>query len=222
MPKDNRRQRALSASQAKSLDDKAVRKFGIPVLLLMENAGGAVSAEALHALRRRKGRVAVFCGTGNNGGDGFCAARHLLANGVKLDVYLAGKTGDVKNEAKVNLDILLRLKQKITPVTPGRLVSLKKKPRAYCLIIDALLGVGIKGAPRYIYEQLIGIINSSGACVISVDIPSGMDADSGDTPGACVKADRTVTFVAMKRGMFSGAAGKYCGKIITRSIGVAL
>ncbi len=222
MPRVKIQQRTLTALQAKALDKKAARKFGIPVLLLMENAGKAVSDEALEVLRKRRGKVAVFCGTGNNGGDGFCATRHLLAAGIGTDVYLAGKARDVKNEARGNLDILMRLKQKITQANPRRLPLIKKKSGGYSLIIDALLGVGIKGAPRHIYQQLINIINSSGAFVLSVDIPSGMDADSGCVPGACVKADKTVTFVAKKRGMLSGAAKEYCGEIITRSIGVAL
>ena len=108
------KQKVITAKQAKALDKKALKKFGISTLLLMENAGRSVSEETLKVLPSRHGKVAIFCGTGNNGGDGFCAARHLLASEIKLDLYLAGKIGAVENEAKTYLNILLKLKQKIT------------------------------------------------------------------------------------------------------------
>jgi len=89
--------RVLTASQAKSLDKKANEKFGISTLLLMENAGRSISEEALKIPQSLKGKIAIFCGTGNNGGDGFCAARHLLTAGIKPDIYLASRKCDVKN-----------------------------------------------------------------------------------------------------------------------------
>ncbi|MBU0548108.1 MAG: bifunctional ADP-dependent NAD(P)H-hydrate dehydratase/NAD(P)H-hydrate epimerase, partial [Candidatus Omnitrophica bacterium] len=101
MAKIKQGKRILTAAQAKALDKKAEKKFGISTLLLMENAGRSVSEEALKILQDEQVRVAIFCGTGNNGGDGFCAARHLLVAGVKPDIYLAGRIDDVKNEAKV-------------------------------------------------------------------------------------------------------------------------
>ncbi|MDD5129185.1 MAG: NAD(P)H-hydrate epimerase [Candidatus Omnitrophica bacterium] len=220
MRKSKQRERFLSASDAKSLDKKAVERFGIPVLVLMENAGRCVGEEALNILRKRRGRVAIFCGTGNNGGDGFCAARHLLAAGIKPDIYLSAKIADVKNEAKTNLDILLRMKQKIIEVNPVRLSLIKTKK--YSLIIDALLGVGLKGEMRYIYQELIRIINASRAFILSVDIPSGLDATTGKAGRDCVKADRTITFVAKKRGMVSETGKEYCGEVLLRGIGIAL
>ena len=214
--------RVLTALQAKALDKKAEREFGVSVLLLMENAGCCVSEEALKILQDYQGKVAIFCGTGNNGGDGFCVSRHLLVAGIKPDIYLAGGIGEVKNEAKVNLDILLRLKQKITQVRPGNLSLIKTKIKRYSLIIDALLGVGLKGKPRYVYQELINIINTAKGCVLSIDIPSGLDATSGKASGACIKADKTVTFVAKKRGMLSRQGRAYCGEVLVRSIGVRL
>ncbi|MFA4988683.1 MAG: NAD(P)H-hydrate epimerase [Candidatus Omnitrophota bacterium] len=214
--------RLLTAEEAGELDRKAVSEFGMPVLLLMENAGRAVSDEALKWLRGRVLKTAVFCGSGNNGGDGLCAARHLVTHGIKPDIYLAGDAPCAKNEAGANLDILLRMKQKIIPLTPSRVISLRNRISAYGLIVDALLGVGIKGAPRYMYQKTIETINSSSAYILSVDIPSGMQADSGEIPGACIKADKTVTFVARKRCMALNPARKYCGRITVRSIGIAL
>jgi NAD(P)H-hydrate epimerase len=215
-------ERVLTAAQAKALDKEAKDKFGISTLVLMENAGRAVSEEALKLLQNRPGKVAIFCGTGNNGGDGFCVARHLLTVGIKPDVYLAGKISDVKNEAKVNLGILLRLRQKIVEVNPENLRFIKAGIKKYGLIIDALLGVGLRGEIRHVYQELISIVNTAKACVLAIDIPSGLDATSGKVFDCCIKANKTVTFVAKKRGMISNIGKNYCGQIFTKSIGAPL
>jgi NAD(P)H-hydrate epimerase len=220
MRENSRKERFLTASDAKLLDKKAVEKFGMPVILLMENAGRCISEEVLDMLGGRKARVAVFCGTGNNGGDGFCAARHLLACGISPDIYLCGRISDVKNEAKTNLDILLRMKQKIKDDCSRRLQSIRAKK--YGLIIDALLGVGLKGDVRPACRKIIEAINDSGSRVLSVDIPSGLGDAKGKPADACVKADRTVTFVARKFGMASKAGKECCGEVVVRSIGIAL
>jgi NAD(P)H-hydrate epimerase len=214
--------RALSVKQARAIDARAREQFGMPTLLLMENAGRAVAEEVLKGLRNRRGRIAVFCGKGNNGGDGFTAARHLSAQGKSVDIFLAGETGEARNEAKANLDILLKSGQKVTQVSEKNLRLVKNKISHYGLIIDALLGVGITGEVRRIYRDLIGIINSSRAYILSVDIPSGLDADTGEVLGICVRADKTVTFVAPKRGMLKGSGLKYCGKIVVKDLGVPL
>jgi hydroxyethylthiazole kinase-like uncharacterized protein yjeF len=212
----------LTAAQVKAFDKKAREKFGISTLVLMENAGRVIMEEAVRVLKGRPKRVAIFCGRGNNGGDGFCAARHLLAEGIKPDVYLAGKIKDVEHEAKVNLNILLKLKQKVTEINPGNIGVLKNKLRKYSLIIDALLGVGAKGAIRPVYQEVIDIINASGIYVLAVDIPSGLEATSGRVLGRCIKADKTVTFVAKKRGMVYAPGRESCGIVSVRNIGVSL
>jgi len=217
-----KKERIITAKQAKILDKKALDKFGIPTILLMENAGSAISKEAVKALGSRPGKVAVFCGTGNNGGDGFCAARHFLTAGIKPQIYLAGKISDVGNQARLNLDILIKLKQIIIPVGLSNSSLVKNKVNKCSLIIDALLGVGAKGEVRPVYRALIDIINSSKAYVISVDIPSGLDATTGRLLGCCVKADQTITFVAKKRGMVFKGGKQYCGKVLVRDIGVLL
>jgi hydroxyethylthiazole kinase-like uncharacterized protein yjeF len=218
MIKSKKSCRLLTAQSAKFIDLKAREKFGISTLTLMENAGRAIALEALKSGKFKK--IAIFCGKGNNGGDGFVAARHLLACGIKPDIYLAGKIAQVENEARTNLEILLKLKQKIVEVGENNIsgVNLAK----YRLIIDALLGVGLSGAVRGIYKDLIKMINSSQAYILSVDIPSGLDATTGKILDACVKADKTVTFVAKKRGMIVGEGPKYCGKIIVADLGVPL
>lgn len=208
----------LTAKTAKSLDLESKKKFGISTLILMENAGRAVASEVMRAYP--KGKIAIFCGKGNNGGDGFVAARHLLTQGRKPDIFLAGKISQVENEAKTNLEILFKLKTKVFEISEHNLSSIKISK--YGLIIDALLGVGLSGEVRGIYKDLISLINSSGAYKLCVDIPSGLDATTGKMLGCCVKADKTVTFVAKKRGMVIGEGPRYCGKIIVANLGIPL
>lgn len=213
--------RLLTARQAKVLDLKLKEKFGISILVLMENAGRAV-AEEVNKTSKGKGRIAIFCGKGNNGGDGFVAARHLLMRGIKPDIFLAGKITDVQNEAKVNLDILIKMKQRIIEANGKNLYPVKSKISKYDLIVDALFGVGLAGEVRGIFKDLISAINSSGAYILSVDIPSGLDATKGKILGCCVKANKTVTFIARKRGMVLRDGPKVCGTVIVRDLGISL
>ncbi len=211
----------LTTKSAKAIDLKAKDILGISTLVLMENAGRQIAEETIKILGKKKS-VGVFCGKGNNGGDGFVTARHLLAWGIKPDIFLAGEISDVENEAKTNLEILLKLKHKITEVAEENLHLIKNKISKYDLIIDALLGVGLAGEVRGIYRDLIGIINTSKAYILSVDIPSGLDATTGKVLGCCVKADKTVTFVAKKRGMVVGEGPKFCGKVMVKGLGIPL
>jgi NAD(P)H-hydrate epimerase len=145
-----------------------------------------------------------------------------LACDIKPDIYLAGSICSVKNEARINLDILLKLKQKVMEVEEKNLYLVKNKISKYNLIIDALLGVGLMGAVRGIYQDLIGMINAAKAYILSVDIPSGLDATTGRILGCCVKADKTLTFVAKKQGMILGQGPKHCGKVGIKYLGIPL
>ncbi len=207
----------LTAKTARAIDCKAREKFGISTLVLMENAGSAVAGEIVKSGKGKK-KIAIFCGKGNNGGDGLVAARHLLAQGINSDIFLAGKLSEVRNEAKTNLEILLNLKRKVVEV--NEINAGKIDIAKYGLIIDALLGVGLTGQVRAIYSDLICLINSSKAYIVSVDIPSGLDATTGKILGCCVKADKTITFIAKKHGMIMGSGPKYCGKILVVDLGI--
>jgi NAD(P)H-hydrate epimerase len=213
--------RLLTAAQAKQIDLEAKERLGISTLTLMENAGRTIAEESLKILRGKRS-VAIFCGKGNNGADGFVAARHLLVVGIKPDIFLADRIEEIENEARVNLETLLKLKQKIIEVNEGTLLLVKDKISRCDLIIDALLGVGLTGEVKGIYRDLIGIINAAKAKALSVDIPSGLDATTGKALGCCVKADKTVTFVAKKRGMNLGQGLKYCGKVVVADLGIPL
>jgi NAD(P)H-hydrate epimerase len=226
----------LSARQAKEIDQKARELLGVSTLVLMENAGRAVAEELIrmspsrakvavscgNTRSNRMLRCAIFCGKGNNGGDGLVAARHLLLRGIKPDIFLAADTDEVKNEARANLDIIFKLKQKVFEVRQDNLHLVRAKAMRYGLIVDALLGIGLAGEVSGVFADLIGIINMSKAKKLAVDIPSGLDADSGKVLGCCVKADTTVTFVAKKRGMTRGAGPKYCGRIVVRNLGIPI
>ena len=228
--------RLLTSESAKEIDIIARDSLGISTLVLMENAGRAVAEEVIKILSGKKTvavfcgntrskmmlRCAIFCGKGNNGGDGFVAARHLLSYGLRPAIFLAGRIKNVENEARINLEILLKLKQKIFAIEEENLVLVKNKILKYNLIIDALLGVGLQGVVRGIYRDLIGIINTAKAPILSVDIPSGLDATTGKVLGCCVKADKTVTFVAKKRGMVVGEGPRYCGRVVVRDLGISL
>jgi len=216
--------RTITSAQVKKIDLKAQQRYGLSVFMLMENAGRSVAGEAESFIRNQKRpiKTAVICGKGNNGGDGLVAGRHLLAEGIRLDLFLAGEPSDLKGAAGQNLEILLKLKQRVTPVNQNNIARIKNKIARYDLIIDALFGVGLKGEVRGIYRDLINSINASGAYVISVDVPSGLDADKGRVLGTAVKAERTVTFVAAKPGMFLGKGRKLCGEIRVKNLGIPL
>lgn len=207
----------LTAVEARAIDAEA-KAIGISALVLMENAGRAVAEEAVRMLGEKRS-VGIFCGKGNNGGDGFTAARHLLSFGLKPDVFLVGRIEDAAGEAGVNLKILQKLKQEIVEVDSAVPADLDKRLSEYDLIVDALLGVGLSGVVRGVTAELISLINSAGKSVLSVDIPSGLDAATGEALGEAVKASRTVTFVAPKRGMLSDSGAKYCGEVIVKPIG---
>ncbi len=209
----------LTACEAQSVDAYARDEFGISALVLMENAGRAVAEEAVKALGN-KGKVAIVCGKGNNGGDGLVAARHLIARGLEPDVFLSGRISDLKGEALVNAGILTRARQRIVEVRPETLRGVKTDLARYGVIVDALLGVGLEGEVRGIPKDLIDAMNSSRAYIVAVDIPSGLDATGGEVRGAAVKANKTVTFIARKRGMLVGRGPELCGEIVVEDLGL--
>lgn len=166
---------------------------------------------------RDEGRktIAIVCGVGNNGGDGLVAARHLLNAGVKVQVCLIGKISKLKPDPKTNLNILEKMGVKVKRVKT--LKGLKGIGKAG-LIIDALFGIGLSSEVREPYASIIDFLNRSRKPILAVDVPSGLDADTGQAPGIAVKAKRTVTFVAKKKGF--RRASRYCGKVVVRDIGI--
>ncbi|RLG52258.1 MAG: bifunctional ADP-dependent NAD(P)H-hydrate dehydratase/NAD(P)H-hydrate epimerase [Thermoproteota archaeon] len=188
--------------------------LGVTKLLLMENAGAAVARNALKILGSSKGkRILVFCGRGNNGGDGLVAARHLVGTGADVKVFLIGGEPKAK-EALYNYNIMRRCDLSVD-VQLIRSKDQLSKITGADLIIDALLGTGTKGAPRGLIADAIEFINSLNVPVLSIDTPSGLDPFTGEVEGTSVKANVTVTFHSMKPGL----RGDLCGKIVVEKIG---
>jgi len=191
--------------------------YGVSRMQLMENAGRSVSAEIASRFKPGEARVAVFCGTGGNGGDGFVAARHLTCLGFKVDVILAGRSADiVDNEARRNWLALQALKNTIAlhEVYDSTLIPSVEAE----VVVDALLGVGLKGTLRPPILQLVGKINTMKAFRVSVDVPTGINSDSGEVLGDAVRADVTVTFHKTKPGLMK--AKEYTGETIIKDIGL--
>jgi hydroxyethylthiazole kinase-like uncharacterized protein yjeF len=210
----------LTAAEMREVDRLTTERYRVPSLTLMENAGKSV-AEFIHSrfsdLAQR--RVVVLCGKGNNGGDGFVAARHLRKLGARPFVYLIGDPGGVKGDAATNLK---RWK------AVGKLYLDKGTAKggwvpfaSECLIVDALLGTGARGPLEGRLREVIAAINGryKGSAAVSVDIPSGLNADTGEALGTAVSADYTITFTAPKLGLFLTSGARHTGRLILRDIG---
>lgn len=210
--------RYITVAQARAIDTAAREKFGISTLVLMENAGARVCDEAL--AMAGTGRVTVVCGKGNNGGDGPVCCRHLLSRGVRAEAWLASPVTGFAPEAAVNLRALRRLGARVILITTRNLAAFRRRLKGSSLVVDALLGTGFQGEPRAVYREAIEAMNACRRPVISVDIPSGLDGDAGVAGGCCVRAARTVTFFAPKRGMARGKGFRQCGRIVVRDLGL--
>lgn len=203
--------KAISVREAREFDRRAQEVYGIPSLLLMENAGRSAAEEAVKLLGQGSQAV-VVCGIGNNGGDGLVAARHLLNAGKSVAVLMVGDQTKMTNDARTNLAIL----RTMAPVDWA-----KRLPDGCDLIIDALLGIGLNAPVAGAYLAMIDTINRAGKPVLSVDVPSGLNADTGEILGAAVRADKTVTFAAVKNGLLINAGPACCGAVVVRDIGLA-
>lgn len=190
--------------------------FGVLRLQLMENAGHNIALEVASRFKKPKS-IAVFCGLGGNGGDGFVAARHLLAFGFKVMIILAGKAEEIADKAALaNWKAIQSLKETI-PIIEISDTSLIPKIESD-IIIDALLGTGIKGELKPPIMQLVQKINTINAYKFAVDVPTGIDSDSGEVLGEAVKADVTITFHKPKKGLEN--ASKYIGELLIKDIGL--
>ena len=185
----------------------------------MENAGRG-AAEVLVGLGV-SGPVVICAGKGNNGGDGFVIARHLELHDVETSVLLFCEPDDLAPDAATNYHVLVSAKQRldVLGMTPDA-TSLAQRLSAADWIVDALLGTGTQGSIREPYVTAITTINRSGKKVFSVDLPSGMDCDTGQPLGACVRADHTATFVARKLGFDAAGAKELTGQVHVVDIGV--
>ena len=211
----------LTAEEMREFDRETIEEIGIPGVVLMENAGRHCARIAEEWLPASKGRVAVFCGAGNNGGDGYVIARHLSNRGHLVTVFLLAPEEKIKGDARINLDILTRLGGRVIPVhEKGSLKENHSLLKHAQVVVDALLGTGLNSEVRGPYREAIDLINELEAMVLAVDIPSGIDADLGKVHGAAVKADHTVTFACPKRGHYLFPGADYRGRLSVVDIGI--
>ena len=212
----------LTSEEMRLLDRISIEKVGIPGTVLMENAGRAV-ADFITERWPSHWKVYLFCGPGNNGGDGLVIARHLYNRGYQVKVFLVGAKEKLKGDAQVNLNIAFNMGINIRQiVSAAHLTSEREKlDNEECmLLVDALLGTGAKGAPRGILKEMVSFINRCKGIKIAVDLPTGVDADTGQVAGEAVKADYTITFAYPKRGIYLYPGINYVGKVKIVDIGI--
>src|SRR5256714_147285 len=202
-----------STAQVRALDAHAISELGIPGYTLMKRAGEA----ALRYLRTRwpmAHRVVIVCGGGNNGGDGYVLARFAQAAGLTVSVLAAVPPETLRNDARLACDDFKGSGGQLKPFSPDLL-------REGEVIVDALLGTGLKGGVRPDLEKVITHINSAGRPIFALDVPSGLDSDTGVPLGETVRADATVTFVGLKTGLFIGDGPEYAGTVFFDDLEVA-
>ncbi len=214
--------KAYSVDQFKGIDRRATESYGIPSIVLMENAGLRAADFIRYASAEFKGpKIVVACGRGNNGGDGFVVARHLINNGYDVSVLVLAKKKDIAPNAALNLAILEKMKAKVYFGGSQRPANLLKREISRCnLIVDAIFGIGLKRAIDGPLRSCISFINDSGKPVVSLDVPSGLDADTGDVLGVAVKATYTLTMAAAKKGFYINQGPKHIGELYIVDIGL--
>jgi NAD(P)H-hydrate epimerase len=239
-----------TCDEIRTFDRYAIEELGIPGIVLMENAGRQIADAARAMLRDLKGRrVLVLAGRGNNGGDGFVVARHLAMDGLaveptppkqplppsvagllrrtgrlrRLEAVLLARRDQVRGDARTNLDILdaMGLAVSVLDGPPDAVVrQLEPMLKRADLVIDGLLGTGTQGEVREPYASIIAAVNAAGRPVLAIDIPSGLDGDTGRPLGPTIHARRTVTMAAMKIGFQNPEAAAYTGTVVLADIGV--
>jgi NAD(P)H-hydrate epimerase len=209
-------ERLLTRAQSRELDRRATADYGIPSIVLMENAGrGCV--DVLERLGIN-GPVVIVCGKGNNAGDGFVIARHLAIRGYDCRVILLCPADELRGDAAINFEILRKSDAAIYLVTD--LETLEKFARGATWLVDALLGTGAVGEPRPPFDAAIDWFNAQPCKKLAVDVPSGLDCDTGQPAKHTVRADHTCTFAALKTGFTQPAAKPFLGTVHVCDIGV--
>ena len=199
----------------RALDAWAIERCGIPSLELMEKAGAGV-ADAVAPLSA-SGPVRIVCGKGNNGGDGLVAARKLRELGVEAKALLLFAAEELSADAQANYERLVGSGGQVERVEPD---AIERALKEASVVVDALLGTGFSGVPRAPVDPAIEAINEAQAPVVAVDVPSGVDASTGEVAGACVRADATVTFHAAKVGLWIHPGKAHAGRIQIIDIGI--
>ncbi|MBN1785211.1 MAG: NAD(P)H-hydrate dehydratase [Candidatus Bathyarchaeota archaeon] len=193
--------------------------FGVSLLQLMETAGRNVAEEIAARFKPKKTKVAIFCGSGGNGGDGFVAARYLTCLGFKVEIILAGKAENITHPSAQKNWVALQHLKNVIPLTEVKDSSLIPDLKAD-VAVDALLGIGLTGKLRPPIKQLVEKINSMDTFRVAVDVPTGINSDSGEVLGTAIRANLTITFYKAKPGF--AKVKEYTGDIVVKNIGLPI
>jgi NAD(P)H-hydrate epimerase len=217
--------KSLSRDEVRAIDRFAIETLGVPGMVLMENAGRQVADAVADLLGGPGGltgrRVAVVTGSGNNGGDGFVVARHLTLRGVGVAVFMIAPDEKLAGDAAANYAICAKLGLDLRAVSGAAdLAALAARLAGFDAVVDAVGGTGIRGPLRGEQAEAVEQINAAVRPVVAVDIPTGLDCDTGLAAGPAVLAAVTVTFVARKKGFDNPASREYTGEVRVADIGI--
>jgi ADP-dependent NAD(P)H-hydrate dehydratase / NAD(P)H-hydrate epimerase len=207
--------KVATAGIMRKLDQKAIAEFGIPGMVLMENAArGTVNALFRHFPDLLNSRVGILVGRGNNGGDGLAVARYLANRGISFQVFLFAGKESIQGDAAINLQILNRMGVPVQEILNlGDWDSVKPLLASQDLLIDGIFGTGLKGPVEGFFREIIEFVNSLKRPVVSIDTPSGLDVDSGQILGVCIQARLTVTYGLAKRGLLVHPGAQAAGDL---------
>ena len=213
--------RLIKAEVMRELDLEATRRFHIPSIILMENAGLSV----VQAIRQHYWggdpdgwKALILAGPGNNGGDGLVVGRHLFNRGARVEIILTAPPDSYRGDAAVNLQVVAAAGIPHWVLDVGSLGRLEESLQAADLVVDALFGTGFRGLPREPVASLINMVNETGKPVLAVDLPSGIEADTGKVAGACIRANLTVTLGLPKLGLYLDPGAGYAGEVVVGDI----
>ena len=205
----------LTRAQVREIDRRSIEEFHIPGIVLMENAARAAADVACDMLDGNcVGEVLILCGGGNNGGDGLAVARHLHNRGADVELALTIDPARYQGDALINWRIARAMNIPWRPADPALILA-----SPALLLIDAIFGTGLEQPPREPFPAIVCAVEQSPIPVLAIDLPSGLDCDTGKPLGACIKATRTITFVAEKAGFASADARRYLGEVTVGAIG---
>lgn len=205
----------LTRAQVREIDRLASERYLIPGVVLMENAARSASDVAGDMLGGECfGQVLILCGGGNNGGDGLAVARHLHNRGADVSIALTTRPEVYRGDALINFNIVREMQLKIAPV------EIDEIPKSSALlIIDAIFGTGLNRPPREPFGKIVDAVKRSQKPVLAIDVPSGLDCDTGEPLGPCIEAMQTITFVAEKVGFENSTARRFLGNVVVGDIG---
>jgi len=214
--------KAVTADQMKNLDRRTIHERGVPGIDLMENAGKGATEVILRRFPNLAGkRIAVIAGRGNNGGDAFVIARHLINRGLRVNIFLLAENKALKGDAKTNLDILTKNNIEVKELAAlGEFEASRDELLSHDLFIEGILGTGLASEVKGYYREVISALNATGMPIVAIDIPSGLDATSGKPQGTCIKAALTPTFGLPKLGQLIHPGVEFVGELEVIDIGI--